>query len=115
MPNVTHEHKPGTEHDYDFEDMSPEELHILTDDHSLDVFGTGKNGNVLKADRVAALELVHPERSGDVGDTGDTDDGTIKRENEDAWWCPRCDHSQTQLIDTCGGCGAVRDGDRVTR
>jgi hypothetical protein len=37
----------------------------------------------------------------------------IKRETLSAWWCPFDDHSNMQLLDTCGGCGAVRDGDKV--
>lgn len=37
----------------------------------------------------------------------------IVRETEIAWWCPVCDHSNSTLIDTCGGCGAVRSGGSV--
>lgn len=37
----------------------------------------------------------------------------IERETRGAWWCPICDHSNTQLTPTCGGCGANRDGDAV--
>lgn len=29
------------------------------------------------------------------------------------WWCPLCDHSQTNLTAECRGCGAVRTGDGV--
>ncbi len=38
----------------------------------------------------------------------------IERETDLSWWCPICDHSQTKLVTTCGGCGARRDGDTVT-
>ncbi len=37
----------------------------------------------------------------------------IRRETDAAWWCPHCDNSQTQTLQECGGCGAVRDGDMV--
>lgn len=30
-----------------------------------------------------------------------------------AWWCPHCDFSQPGEQLECGGCGAVRKGDRV--
>jgi hypothetical protein len=39
----------------------------------------------------------------------------INRQTVNAWWCPFCDHSQTTLLAECGGCGAVRDGDTVTK
>ncbi len=42
------------------------------------------------------------------------DPDAITRENQHAWWCPRCDHSNTLLTAACGGCGATRDGERVT-
>lgn len=38
----------------------------------------------------------------------------ITRTGPNAWWCPVCDHSQLSNVTTCGGCGAVRDGDEVT-
>lgn len=57
----------------------------------------------------------------DSADAGDGADGeaaedpyAIKRQTDNAWWCPVCDHSQTKLIDACAGCGARRDGDTVT-
>jgi hypothetical protein len=37
----------------------------------------------------------------------------IKHETTAAWWCPFDDHANMQLVQTCGGCGAVRDGDKV--
>jgi uncharacterized protein (UPF0305 family) len=37
----------------------------------------------------------------------------IERQNEVAWWCPVCDHSNSLLTTACGSCGAVRDGDTV--
>jgi hypothetical protein len=37
----------------------------------------------------------------------------IERESQRAWWCPVCDHSNAQLVGSCAGCGAVRDGDKV--
>lgn len=36
----------------------------------------------------------------------------ITRSNERAWWCPT-GHSNAQTQDTCGRCGAVRDGDQI--
>ena len=93
------------DHDLDFAAMSPEELHILAEDHELEVDGTGANGNVLKKDLIAALEAAHPA----PGDAG----SAIERETRIAWWCPICDRSNTQLTAACGGCGAHRDGDVV--
>lgn len=37
----------------------------------------------------------------------------LERVTDIAWWCPHCDHANTLLYDTCGKCGAVRDGDTV--
>lgn len=37
----------------------------------------------------------------------------IKRETTEAWWCPFDDHSNMQLVQVCGGCGAVRDDGKV--
>lgn len=37
----------------------------------------------------------------------------IERETAMAWWCPFDDHSNMTLTTTCGGCGAVREGDTV--
>lgn len=42
------------------------------------------------------------------------DPDAVVRENRHAWWCPRCDHSNTLLTAACGGCGAARAGERVT-
>lgn len=30
-----------------------------------------------------------------------------------SWWCPKCDHSNAVEVTACGGCGAVRTGDKV--
>lgn len=40
----------------DYSGMKPEELKELADSRELEVTGTGKDGNVLKGDLVAALE-----------------------------------------------------------
>lgn len=40
----------------DYASKTPEELQALADERKLTVGGTGKNGNVLKGDLVAALE-----------------------------------------------------------
>lgn len=37
----------------------------------------------------------------------------VQREDDLRWWCPHCDHSNTLLTDTCGGCGGERSGDTV--
>lgn len=42
--------------DKDYAGKSPDELKALADERKLDVTGTGKDGNVLKGDLVAALE-----------------------------------------------------------
>ncbi len=46
---------------------------------------------------------------------GKTDTKPIERQTTNAWWCPFCDTSATTLIETCAGCGATRDGDKVTK
>ena len=37
----------------------------------------------------------------------------ITKQNDRAWWCPECDHSNALLERRCGGCGVERDGDTV--
>lgn len=31
------------------------------------------------------------------------------REDDRAWWCPRCDHSSMKGVEKCAGCGYVRE------
>ncbi len=85
-------------------------------------------GNVVLAKRLLAAERARGDDARstlvdklaaaipapDDSDQADADPDAITRENKHAWWCPRCDHSNTLLTATCGGCGATRDGDRVT-
>jgi hypothetical protein len=42
--------------DPDYRDWSPEELHAAADARGVSVTGTGKDGHVLKADLITALE-----------------------------------------------------------
>lgn len=32
-----------------------------------------------------------------------------------AWWCPFCGRSMAHDLETCGGCGAKRDGEEAVR
>ncbi len=47
------------------------------------------------------------------GDDGDDEEREIERRGVASWWCPFCDHSHTDYIDVCVGCGALRAGDTV--
>lgn len=39
----------------------------------------------------------------------------IERSDDRAWWCPYDDHANLWTLNTCGGCGAQRDGETVRK
>jgi hypothetical protein len=51
------------EDDKGYAGKSPDELKALADERELEVTGTGKDGNVLKGDLVAALEAYDADKA----------------------------------------------------
>lgn len=39
----------------------------------------------------------------------------VRTNDQGAWWCPICDHSNESKVAICGGCGVTRDGDKVVK
>lgn len=105
--------------DVDYSALSRDELLELAEERELSVEGTGANGYVSKDDLVAALEQTDPgDTASDQADSnsdgaGGKDSGRSSsdagvRTTQFAWWCPKCDHSQTHLIARCTNCGYQR-------